>query len=196
MAEASGAPGPKAPRWAWWVATGFGSGYLKPAPGTWGSLAAVGVWFGITSLAWHGWFGWSEGCASGVLFIQLFLAPLVVIGIAIRASTLVSRQTGLKDPSFIVADEWAGIWVAFIPLILHTTLWTVPYAWQLARLLTPFLLFRIFDIWKPWPVHQLQALPEGTGIVMDDVVAGVYAAIPTFFIDGALLSWLHHRQIP
>ncbi|HJW33574.1 MAG TPA: phosphatidylglycerophosphatase A [Holophagaceae bacterium] len=186
----SATPGPTAPRWAWWVATGFGSGYLRPAPGTWGSLAAVAVWFSVTRLAE---IGASTAWAEAVYFSQWAVLPVGITWGAIRASTLVGRETGLKDPSFIVADEWAGVWIALIPLALHIPATPIPLSWQFARLLTPFLLFRLFDIWKPWPVDQLQAFPGGWGIVLDDVMAGVYAAVPTFFADAAILRWLMHR---
>ncbi|HJV21590.1 MAG TPA: phosphatidylglycerophosphatase A [Holophagaceae bacterium] len=195
MSLGASTPGPKAPRWAWWVATGFGSGYLKPAPGTWGSLAAVGVWFLIQELAMR---AKALGEAARIPMTASLMGPLAVLMtiVAIRASGLVSRETGLKDPSFIVADEWAGMWVALIPVGLAFPLVHFPLWVDALRLAVPFALFRLFDIWKPWPIFQIQQLPGGKGIVMDDVVAGVYAAVLTFFLDGALLTWLHHRQVP
>jgi phosphatidylglycerophosphatase A len=89
---------------------------------------------------------------------------LVMILIGIPAATQVSRSTGNKDPQCVVIDEVAGQLIALI---------AVPLAWK--TFLTGFILFRAFDIIKPPPVRQLERLPEGTGIVLDDVAAGVYA---------------------
>ncbi len=186
MAEASGTPGPKAPRWAWWVATGFGSGYLKPAPGTWGSLAALAVWFGLFEVAVR-WKALSSIAASWSLLGFLGPLPLLMTTLAITASGRVAADAGEKDPSWIVADEWAGQWIALSVLALGLTKHPLPLWVDASRLVAPFALFRLFDIWKPWPIFQLQSLPGGRGIVMDDVVAGLYAAIPTFFIDQAIL---------
>ena len=181
----------KAPRWAWWVATGFGSGYLKPAPGTWGSLAAVAVWWILLHL-----FGFRL-LEKLVAFHGPFTLPLtLVFGMAILgilASDRVLRETGLKDPGFIVVDEWAGMWIALAPLLWHVGCLTP--GWGLLRVVAPFALFRLFDIWKPWPCHQLQVLPGGTGVVIDDVAAGIYAAVGTFFIDGWLVQHLSMLRI-
>jgi phosphatidylglycerophosphatase A len=176
-----------APRWAWWVATGFGSGRLKPAPGTWGSLAALAAWCLLTPLlaAPPVW-------AAELLFLA---APLAMTWLAVAASDRVVAETGLKDPGWIVADEWAGLWIA---------LW--PVRWELARnlprlfqaggwrwlpvLAVPFLAFRLFDIWKPWPVKQIQVLPGGSGVVADDVVAGLYAIPVVLLLVPVLLRCL------
>lgn len=188
-AEARATSGPKAPRWAWWVATGFGSGYLRPAPGTWGSLAAVALWFSIFELALHGtWMG--EALRLTLSFGLLAPLPIGMTLLAIRASGQVALETGDKDPSYIVADEWAGQWIALIPIALGLPLPPQPIWFDALRLVTPFALFRLFDIWKPWPAYQIQSLSGGKGIVLDDVIAGLYAAIPTFFLDRALLGWL------
>ena len=89
----------------------------------------------------------------------------VLIGlIGIPAATRVARGSGTKDPQFVVIDEVAGQLVALIG---------VPLAWK--SFLAGFILFRVFDIVKPPPVRQLEAIPEGAGIVLDDVAAGLYA---------------------
>ena len=174
----------KAPRWAWWVATGFGSGYLKPAPGTWGSLAAVAVWWMLLHL-----FGFRL-LGKLVVFHGLFLLPLALaLGMAILgilASDRVLHETGLKDPGFIVADEWAGMWIALTPILWHVG--SLSIGWGLLRVVAPFALFRLFDIWKPWPCYQLQVLRGGTGVVIDDVAAGIYAAVGTYLVDGWLIT--------
>jgi phosphatidylglycerophosphatase A len=93
------------------------------------------------------------------------LAALAVL-VGIPAATQVARAAGLKDPQFVVIDEVAGQWI---------TLLFAPVAWK--TVLAGFILFRGFDIVKPPPVRQLERLPEGTGIVVDDVAAGVYGLV-------------------
>jgi phosphatidylglycerophosphatase A len=89
---------------------------------------------------------------------------ILIVLIGIPAATRVSRASASKDPQFVVIDEVAGQLIALI---------AVPLAWQ--TFLAGFILFRGFDILKPPPVRQLERLPEGTGIVLDDVAAGIYA---------------------
>jgi phosphatidylglycerophosphatase A len=93
----------------------------------------------------------------------MFLAAVAIL-IGIPAATQMARSTGLKDPQFVVIDEVAGQLITLI---------AVPVSWK--SLLLGFILFRGFDIVKPPPVRQLEHLPEGTGIVLDDVGAGLYA---------------------
>ena len=177
----------QAPRWAWVVATGLGSGCLRPAPGTWGSLAALIAWC-LLSLALSTPFStWVLGHRGhphlGYLIygveLLFLLVPLAMSWLAVKASDRVVAQTGDKDPGYIVADEWAGMWITLWPMRWEIAqnchrLWG-PGGWRwLPALLVPFLVFRLLDVWKPWPVHQIQALPGGTGIVADDVVAGLY----------------------
>ena len=88
----------------------------------------------------------------------------MAVALGIPAATQVARAAGLKDPQFVVIDEVAGQLIALI---------AIPVSWQ--SLLLGFILFRGFDITKPPPVRQLEGLPEGTGIVVDDVAAGLYA---------------------
>jgi len=191
LSKPKGSPGDKmtkkAPRWAWVVATGLGSGRLRPAPGTWGSLAGLAAWcllslatlrpFAAWTLA-HRDFPQLGGLMYAVEALTM-LAPLALSWVAVRASDLVVAQTGDKDPGWIVADEWAGMWITLWPLRweiaqnLHHLRGPGGLRW-LPMLLVPFLVFRLLDIWKPWPVRQIQVLPGGDGIVADDVVAGLY----------------------
>ncbi len=184
--EDSGKLDYQAPRWAWWVATGFGSGYLKPAPGTWGSLAAVAVWWILLHYFRCQWL--EKWVAQHDPIIPPLALALGMTILAIMASDRVVHETGLKDPGFIVADEWAGMWIALAPILWHVG--SLSPGWGLLRVVTPFALFRLFDIWKPWPCYQLQVLRGGTGVVIDDVAAGIYAAVMTFFIDGWLVRHL------
>jgi phosphatidylglycerophosphatase A len=141
------------PLWATLVATFFGIGRLRPGPGTWGSAATVVLWAALCHAL----------APSLRAPMAIALAGLVTL-IGIPAATLVARGSGMKDPQFVVIDEVAGQLVALI---------AVPLAWQ--SFVTAFILFRAFDIVKPPPVRQLEAIPEGAGIVLDDVAAGLYA---------------------
>ena len=175
--------GPSASRLAWWLATGFGSGYLKPAPGTWGSLAGLGAWLLLVAGL--------RRLGGPLLPWLLLLAPLAVTLLAVWAAARVVQETGQKDPSFIVVDEWAGIWIALTPLLFTATVQPQPLSLWAARLVVPFLLFRLFDIWKPGAVDVAQRLPGGWGVVMDDVLAGLLAALLVWPLD----RWLGAQSL-
>ena len=124
-----------------------------PWPGTWGSAATVLLWWLLAhwiALSWQPW--------AAISWL------LVAVLLGIPAATRVARASGRKDPQFVVIDEVAGQLITLI---------AAPVAWK--SLLLGFILFRAFDIVKPPPVRQLERLPEGMGIVMDDVGAGLYA---------------------
>jgi phosphatidylglycerophosphatase A len=144
---------PPTPPWAMLVATFFGIGRLRLGPGTWGSAASMLLWAVLADLV----------APSLRTPLAITLAAAVVL-IGIPAATRVARGTGIKDPQFVVIDEVAGQLVALI---------AVPLGWK--SFLAGIILFRIFDILKPPPVRQLEAIPEGAGIVLDDVAAGLYA---------------------
>jgi phosphatidylglycerophosphatase A len=156
-----------APRWAHLVAIFFGAGLGKPGPGTWGSAATVLLWALIAHFTPPAY----------QLYVILFLTALS-IAIGIPAATLEARGCGRKDPSHVVIDEVAGQLVTLI---------AVPV--RFVPLLLGFLLFRAFDIVKPPPIRQLEKLPEGTGIVVDDLGAGVYGWIVL-----QLLLWFAQRH--
>jgi phosphatidylglycerophosphatase A len=139
--------------WAWTIATFFGSGLLKPGPGTWGSAAALVIWL-TTAQILH----------PTHLPLLTLIAAIIAIIVGIPAATIVARESGGKDPSYVVIDEVAG---QLIPLIICPPDW--------AHAILAFLLFRLFDIFKPWPIRRLEQLPAGTGIVLDDVAAGIFA---------------------
>ena len=143
----------KAPSWALIVATFFGVGRLKPGPGTWGSVAAVLVW---AAISW-------QIAPPARPWATLGAAILVTLA-GIPAATRIVGATGVKDPQCVVIDEVAGQLVALI---------AVPLAWK--SFLAGLILFRVFDILKPPPIRRLERLPEGTGIVVDDLGAGLYA---------------------
>lgn len=147
--------GARAPLWSTLVATFVYIGRLHPGPGTWGSATTVLLW----------------ATASHALRPSL-RAPvcvglaIFVILIGIPAATRVARACARKDPQFVVIDEVAGQLITLI---------AVPLEWK--TFLAGFILFRVFDIVKPPPVRQLEKLPEGAGIVLDDVAAGLYALV-------------------
>jgi phosphatidylglycerophosphatase A len=140
--------GPRHP--AWLIATCFGVGFLPKAPGTWGSLAAVPFAYGI-----HHWFGaWGLAVAAGAIFLA-----------GLWAAGEFKRHSGQEDPQAVVVDEVAGQWLALVPAGDDILLYAAG-----------FFLFRLFDIWKPWPVSWAdRELGGGLGVMLDDVIAGAYA---------------------
>lgn len=143
--------------WAWTVGTFFGAGLLRPGPGTWGSAAAGLLWLGAAGL-FH--------LAPGPLGWWTLVAALCALAIGVPAATIVERESERPDPGQVVIDEVAGQWIALLFARVN-----------LSHLLAGFLLFRLFDIVKPWPARQLEHLPAGWGIMLDDVAAGVYALL-------------------
>jgi phosphatidylglycerophosphatase A len=141
--------------WAWTIATFFGAGFGKPGPGTWGSVAAVLLWVA---------YAWLLHPTPQTLLLALLAGISLTLVFGIPASTIVTRESGRHDPQFVVIDEVAGQWIALL---------FSPFDWRHA--LIALVLFRLFDITKPFPVRKLEKLPEGWGIVLDDVGAGLYA---------------------
>lgn len=140
--------------WAWLLGTFFGVGQLRPGPGTWASGLTVLLWWTFLRVV------------SNHLSVIAIVTACAIIAIGIPASTIVARESGIKDPGFVVIDEVAG---QMIPLII------APLRWK--YLLVSLILFRCFDILKPPPLRALERLPEGTGIMLDDVGAGIYALL-------------------
>ena len=143
--------------WAWSLATFFGVGYFRPGPGTWGSAAALLLW-----LAAAHWLPLSQMELSAAALLAATLATVI----GIPAASVVSREAQTDDPGFVVLDEVAGQWIALAAAAPRWPLW-----------LAAFVLFRAFDIVKPPPARQLDRIPGGFGIMMDDVAAGVYAML-------------------
>lgn len=132
------------------LATGFASGFLRPAPGTWGSLVALAIWWWVLAdLAWP----------------EQLAAIALVIGLGTWLTARVGRRYGVHDDPRIVIDEFAGLWLALV---------AVPPTWLTA--LAGFLLFRAFDIAKPWPVGWAdRRVPGAVGVMLDDLIAGAMA---------------------
>lgn len=136
------------------IATWFGTGYMKPAPGTWGSAAALPFAWVIAALA------------GSHLMWSLLGATMVVFLIGIVAANRFDAMSGGHDASEIVVDEVAGVWLtlAFVPLD--------PVLYGIG-----FLLFRIFDILKPWPIRWAdRTINGGLGVMIDDILAAIPAA--------------------
>src|ERR1700731_260060 len=157
----------RTPLWATLLGTFFGTGRMRPGPGTWASVAPVLLW---ALLAYNLPSSLRTAVAIGM--------ALLVKLIGVPSATLIARGSGIKDPQFVVIDEVAGQLVALIAL---------PLTWK--SFLAGFILFRVFDIVKPPPVRQLEAIAEGAGIVLDDVAAGLYAlAVMHLFLHFGLLK--------
>jgi phosphatidylglycerophosphatase A len=142
------------------IATWFGCGYVPVGPGTAGSLAALFI-----AIALHVSHG--SGRATFLLLTVILLVP------GVWAADIVAKRIGQKDPHIVVVDEVLGQWL--------TLAGTATLNWK--SWLAAFALFRIFDIWKPPPARQLEALPGGIGIVADDLMAGLYGALAIFLLD-------------
>ena len=130
-----------------------GVGYMPLAPGTFGSLVGVGIFLALVR----------------VPSVFLVIAILVVTFVGIWAGTRAEELAGRKDPGKIVVDEVAGQLIALLPLAFA--------AWSIKMVMLSFILFRFFDIVKPYPANRLQDLKGGLGVMCDDLVAGAYAAI-------------------
>lgn len=139
---------------AGWIATGLGSGLAPKAQGTFGSLAAIVPWLVLHAVlpVW----GW-------------LLLIAVSFAVGVWACNVAGRITGVDDHRSLVWDEFVGQWIALLPALV------VPgWAWVVAG----FVLFRLFDVWKPWPIGWFdRRVKGGLGVMLDDVIAGIFAAI-------------------
>lgn len=172
--------------------TTWGVGYGPIAPGTWGSAVGVGIYVGVA------WFETAMPSAgSGAGFISF---------IALAFRSLAAHHTFVVNSVLLVAFCLAGIWASgrSIPLLGSSdpseavvdevmgqliTFCFIPFGLSWPFLVAGFLLFRLFDIWKPYPVHTLEMLPGGLGVCADDIVAGVYAGICLALIYAVSLSF-------
>lgn len=151
------------------VITTFGVGYLPIAPGTWGSMVGVVIYLAfawVEASAPIKLVGWNEPQISAWIHSINAVLFLAFCLLGVWASSRATKLFKHKDPSQAVVDEVIGQLLTF--LFIPFT-----FSWQL--ILAGFLLFRLFDIWKPYPIDSLQSLPAGIGVCADDILAGVYA---------------------
>ncbi len=141
------------------LATGFGSGYSPFAPGTAGSAVGLLLFWTLHALP---------------VAVQL-AACVVVLFLGVAAATHTAERVGIEDPGIVVVDEIVGMWLSLV--LLPFTPFTA---------ILGFLFFRVMDVVKPYPARQFESLPRGWGIMMDDVMAGVYANL---LLRVALLVW-------
>jgi phosphatidylglycerophosphatase A len=157
------------------IATGFGAGFIPFGPGTWGSIVGLLISYRLI-----------EYFRSDVLSLQnaLIVASVVSAAIGVWAGDRSEKIFDRKDAGQIVIDEVCGQILSFVfiaPYLLRLCpQWPCPrlLLWMLAG----FVLFRAFDIFKPYPINRLQDLSGGFGVVMDDVLAGIYAAVALSFL--------------
>ena len=154
------------------ITTFFYVGYLRPAPGTWGSLAAIPAAWGL-----HIFGGWQ----------LLVLATVLVFALGWWATALDTKGKEDHDPSEIVIDEVAGQWIAFWVVSIGATHADVPLTALWPGWIVAFLGFRLFDILKPGPIGWADRRGDALGVMLDDVIAGVFAAILA-----AALAWFSH----
>jgi phosphatidylglycerophosphatase A len=159
------------PRIALAIATGLGLGYLPKAPGTWGSLAGV-LLYSLTQFYFplSAASGTHPNLASQALWLAWTTLPvtLILAAAGVWAAHRAAQFFRTKDPQLVVIDEVSGQHLACLFSL-------APLDWK--YLLAGFILFRVFDIWKPFPARLAESLPGGLGIMADDWVAGLYAAL-------------------
>lgn len=142
-----------------------GVGYIPLAPGTWGSLVGIGLYLGLSYI------GLVLGTTRLALIVFALVLILLVTVLGIWAASRTEKLLGRKDPGKVVVDEVAGQMIALLPNAFA-------FAWPLnGWVIVSFILFRFFDIVKPYPVRRLESLHGGLGIMADDLIAGLYAAV-------------------
>lgn len=150
------ADAPRLPLWTRLLATSFGAGFLPVAPGTWGALVAIVLWLPL--------YFWATPMVS---VIVTAVAATVYCFVGAKASTRAEEAWG-PDPVVACADETVGQWVSLVPVTALCPWWEI---------LVAFVLFRLFDIVKPLGIRRMEDIPGGWGMMADDVLAGIYAAI-------------------
>lgn len=154
------------------IATFFYIGLLRPAPGTWGSLAAIPAAWAIHWLAGP---------------IGLALATIGLFAAGLWATERETLESGEEDPSEIVVDEVVGQWIALLPVSVGASSAGVAFAALWPGIVVAFLSFRLLDIWKPSLIGRVDRRGDALGVMLDDAVAGVFAAGLVI-----LAAWLAH----
>ena len=159
-----------------WVTTVFGLGHLRPAPGTWASAAAIGAAVGLHYLGG---------------FPLLMLATVAATGLGFWACTRALAGRPQDDPAEIVIDEVAGQWLAFaFPAAAFWARGEPPAVLPWPAWVGAFLLFRLFDIWKPWLVGRADARGGALAVMLDDLWAGVFAGVSVIVLGVAYHAYL------
>jgi phosphatidylglycerophosphatase A len=150
-----------------------GVGLIPLAPGTWGSAVGVGLFLLLSrasstlyTFAIRNGISLTSELSFRTSLLLIFVALVTFAGI--WAGSKVEHRTGLEDPGLVVIDEVAGQLLAYLLIPVSFSPWT---------LLAGFLIFRLFDIWKPYPIRKLEVLESGLGIMADDILAGIYTAV-------------------
>ena len=146
------------------IASFFYVGYLRPGPGTWGSLAALPA-------------AWLLHALGGVWL--LIIAGVVLFAAGHAATKKLIAGAADHDPSWIVVDEVVGMWIALLPVSYGATAMGIDVLRLWPGILSAFVFFRLFDISKPWLVGRADRSGGAMGVMLDDVIAGVFAAIVT-----------------
>src|SRR3989442_2269507 len=198
----------KKPRLAILLAYGLGLGYLPNAAGTWGSLGGLAlVWCLCQFIPDSLVFDSPAWTRREFLELLIVVAPLLAV-LGVWAAGRAARYLAAKDPQIVVIDEISGQLITFfggppvghiffgfsLAQVARVPRWLTPVNWK--YLLLGFILFRVFDIWKPFPARQAEALPGGWGIMADDWVAGVYAALGLWLARALGLYRLKKPVIP
>lgn len=157
------------------VATFGGVGTVRSAPGTWGSLAALPAAWVLHAL------GSSWLVAAGIL---------VAFAAGIWATKREAAETGLHDPQHVVIDEVAGQWTALLPVLVGADHAGVDVLALWPGWIAAFVFFRLFDIWKPGPVGWADRRDDSMGVMLDDIVAGVMAAVVVVALAAAYHGWV------
>ncbi|MGI8554761.1 MAG: phosphatidylglycerophosphatase A family protein [Pyrinomonadaceae bacterium] len=151
----------------------FGVGYIPLAPGTWGSIIGVVIYLliRIAEISAQSYFlhkNWNAEQITAWIYTINLIALVFFCFLGIWASSRAARIFQTKDPQKVVVDEVIGQLIVFL---------FVPFTFSWKLILAGFVLFRLFDIWKPYPINLLETLPDGIGICADDVLAGVYGGV-------------------
>jgi phosphatidylglycerophosphatase A len=155
-------------RFAYLTATGLGAGFAPKAPGTFGAIEGVGIF--LLTLLLH--------LSSGQHFALLVVLNVLLFALGVWASKRTCAISNLEDPSQVVVDEISGQLIALTPLA---------FGLSTAGVILAFILFRLFDIVKPYPIRKLEHFPNGFGVMLDDVLAGVYAAALVWLVSSLKL---------
>jgi|SRR5215831_16163139 len=147
-------------RAAYAIATGLGAGFFPVAPGTVGALEGIAIFLAVRALDFR----------EVTLFVALVTLNIGLFLLGVWASNKACGVIGVADPGQIVIDEISGQLISLTPLALLSS-------FSITGLIIGFVLFRIFDIFKPYPIRRLERLPGGLGVMADDALAGIYAAV-------------------